>query len=147
MQEQEILRLEHYCHLLHLNRWDKNDIINYVSAHKFYTEGKCLQETYIRALNKIKKLDLYHVATSFEHYLMKEASLYQQLHEEYPDKSDRAILEQIYKQIDREIELEILYSKQVATQENVSKAKNIGCMLLIILLCVSIFLIITKIFE
>lgn len=50
MQEQEILRLEHYCHLLHLNKWDKNDITNYISAHKSYTEGKCSQEDYILAL-------------------------------------------------------------------------------------------------
>ena len=147
MQEQEILRLEHYCHLLHLNKWDKNDITNYISAHKSYTEGKCSQEDYILALNKIKKLDLYHVATNFEHYLAKEISLYQQLHKDNPDKSDQIIREQVYKQIDGEIELETLYAKQAAAHENVSRAKNTGCTLLIILFCVSIFLIVTKIFK
>ncbi len=43
MQEQEILRLEHYCHLLHLNKWDKMtlqiifphiNLIQKVSVHK-----------------------------------------------------------------------------------------------------------------
>ena len=52
-----------------------------------------------------------------------------------------------YKQIDSEIELETLYAKQAAAHENVSSAKNTGCTLLIILFCVSIFLIVTKIFK
>ncbi len=147
MQEREVQRLKHYCQLLHLNSWDKNDIINYVSVHKSYSQGKCSQEDFILALNKIKKLDLSHVVASLEHYLAKEISLYQQLYEENPNEFDEIIWEQVYKQIDKEIELEVLYAKQAATHENMNKAQNVGCMLLIVLLCVAIFLLVTKIFN
>jgi len=147
MQEREIQRLKHYCQLLHLNSWDKNDIINYISVHKSYSQGKCSQEEFILILNKIKKLDLYHVVTSFEHYLAKEVSQYQQLHEENPDKSDEIIWKQVYEQIDKEIELEVLYAKQTTAHENMNKVQNVGCMLLILLLCAAIFLIVTKILN
>lgn len=145
MEQHDIERLKHYCNMLHLNSYDTKDILDYISKHEAYKNGMCSQQDYGIILNKIKRLELVHIVTSFENYLNKEKVLYQQLHEKDP-YNGKEIWDSVFKQIDNEIQTEILYAKQASAHVTTNNVKNIGCFLLIIAFCVLLFVGITKIF-